>query len=122
MVPLSGFNRVVRILTVVVLPAPLGPSNASTVPCGTARSMPFRTCVFPNALVIPCASTIAVATCLLSVVEDRQVELAQPRWVGEDVDLDDPAAPDREAQDRKRPPARRPHGARGAVEERWACI
>ena len=38
--PASGFCNVVRMRTVVVLPAPLGPSRPSTVPSSTARSSP----------------------------------------------------------------------------------
>ena len=38
--PPSGRRRVVRIRTVVVLPAPLGPSRPSTVPGATERSTP----------------------------------------------------------------------------------
>ena len=48
-----------------------------------------------------------------SVVEDRQVELAQPLGVGEDVDRDDPAVADGEAHDRERlAVARRDHARR----------
>ena len=36
--------------TVVVLPAPFGPSTPSTVPRGTARSMPSSARTFPNDL------------------------------------------------------------------------
>jgi hypothetical protein len=36
------------------------------------------------------------------VVEDRQVELAEPLRVGEDVDCDDLPAPDRDGPDRER--------------------
>ena len=38
--PSSASASVVRMRTAVVLPAPLGPSTAVTVPAGTARSMP----------------------------------------------------------------------------------
>ena len=41
-VPESGRMRVVSTFTVVVLPAPFGPSSAVTVPCGTSRSSPSR--------------------------------------------------------------------------------
>ena len=40
--PLLGLVRVVRIRTVVVLPAPLGPSRASTLPSGTSSETPRR--------------------------------------------------------------------------------
>ena len=42
-VPPSAFINVVSTLTVVVLPAPLGPSREKTVPASTSRSMPSRT-------------------------------------------------------------------------------
>ena len=40
--PASGLRSVVRMRTMVVLPAPLGPSRPSTEPVGTARSTPSR--------------------------------------------------------------------------------
>src|SRR5512132_3799717 len=46
-----------------------------------------------------------------SAVQDRQVEPAQPRGIGEHIDLDDPPTPDGEAHDRDRPPPRSPHNA-----------
>ena len=45
--PSSAVLRVVRIRTAVVLPAPLGPRTAVTVPTGTWRSMPARAVVDP---------------------------------------------------------------------------
>src|SRR5580693_2133750 len=51
--PPSGGSSVVKIRTAVVLPAPLGPSTPSTVPCGTDRSMPRSACTSPNDLVKP---------------------------------------------------------------------
>ena len=49
-VPSSGSSRVVSTRTVVVLPAPLGPSSPSTVPCSTDRSNPSSavTCLSPD--------------------------------------------------------------------------
>src|SRR5215212_3441783 len=41
--PWSGSSRVARIRTIVVLPAPLGPRSANTVPSSTVRSTPSRT-------------------------------------------------------------------------------
>src|SRR4051794_30702405 len=41
-VPASGSRRVVSTRTTVVLPAPFGPSNPTTVPSGTRRSTPSR--------------------------------------------------------------------------------
>jgi predicted ATPase/DNA-binding SARP family transcriptional activator len=46
-VPASAACSVVRIWTVVVLPAPLGPSREKTVPTGTWKSMPSRTVCLP---------------------------------------------------------------------------
>jgi hypothetical protein len=53
-----------------------------------------------------------------SVVEDRHVEPAQARRVGEDVDLHDLSASDREAHNRKRPSTRGHDDARGPIHER----
>ena len=47
-VPLSGLRRVERILTMVVLPAPLEPSSAKILPRATSKSTPLRTCVSLN--------------------------------------------------------------------------
>src|SRR5262252_1143125 len=52
-VPPSAFINVVSTLTVVVLPAPLGPSREKTVPAGTSRSMPSSTVLSPNAFRSP---------------------------------------------------------------------
>ena len=46
--PPSGSSSVVRMRTVVVFPAPLGPSKPSTVPASTSRSMPFRASTSPK--------------------------------------------------------------------------
>ena len=43
----GGRDSVARIRTVVVLPAPFGPSSANTLPHGTRRSMPFSTRTVP---------------------------------------------------------------------------
>ena len=48
---------------VVVLPAPFGPSNANTVPVGTARSSPESTSVRPKRLRSPRASMASVMAC-----------------------------------------------------------
>jgi hypothetical protein len=45
--PASGVVRVARMRTVVVLPAPFGPSRANTLPLRTRRLIPFRTRVEP---------------------------------------------------------------------------
>ena len=49
-VPLVGLVSVVIIRTVVVLPAPLGPSIPSTVPAGTLRLTPSTATVSPKCL------------------------------------------------------------------------
>ncbi|SRR5690606_33128201 len=55
--PASGLSNVVRMRTVVVLPAPFGPSNPSTDPVGTSRSTPARASVSPNRFFKPSART-----------------------------------------------------------------
>ena len=55
--PPSGRSRVARIRTVVVLPAPLGPSRASTLPAGTARSTPASARWVPRVLLSPVVRT-----------------------------------------------------------------
>jgi hypothetical protein len=50
-----------------------------------------------------------------SLAQDRQVEIAKPRRIGEDVDFDNLLVPDCEAHDGKRPsiwePRNDPHGS-----------
>src|SRR5205823_8572366 len=48
--PASGRTVVVSTRTVVVLPAPLGPSSPSTVPAGTAKSIPSSATTSPKCL------------------------------------------------------------------------
>jgi len=43
-VPAVGFNRVVSIRRVVVLPAPFGPRNETISPSATSRSTPLTAC------------------------------------------------------------------------------
>src|SRR5215470_11845845 len=52
-VPASAFINVVSTFTVVVFPAPFGPSREKTVPAGTSRSMPSSTVLSPNAFRSP---------------------------------------------------------------------
>src|SRR5580693_7994062 len=54
--PRSGRSSVVRTRTVVVLPAPFGPSRPRISPAATCRSSPSRACVLPKALRRPRAS------------------------------------------------------------------
>src|SRR5262249_42473159 len=55
-VPASARNKVARMRTAVVLPAPFGPSIAKTVPSRALRSIPARAWVDPNLLVRAWAS------------------------------------------------------------------
>src|SRR5215813_15175805 len=52
-IPASAFINVVSTFTVVVFPAPFGPSREKTVPAGTSRSMPSSTVLSPNAFRSP---------------------------------------------------------------------
>ena len=54
-----------RILMVVVFPAPFGPISAKTAPCGTVRSTPFSTGVQRNFLVSPVMRIGSVISCEL---------------------------------------------------------
>ena len=56
-VPLVGTLKVVSIRTVVVLPAPLGPSMPSTEPSGTTKLTPSTARLSPNRLTRSTAST-----------------------------------------------------------------
>ena len=67
---------------------------------------------------LPAASHTVLSRRRASVVKDRQVEPAEARGVGEDVDLDDLASPEGEAHDRKRPSSRNHDDSRGSVHER----
>ena len=48
--PEKFFSNVEIILTIVVLPAPLGPNSPSTLPFSTARSRPSKAFTAPNDL------------------------------------------------------------------------
>ncbi len=63
--PASAGIRVDRIFTVVVLPAPFGPSSAKTSPSPMLRSTPSRTTFSPYALRRPFADTAIRAACLV---------------------------------------------------------
>src|SRR5690242_20368354 len=52
-VPASALSNVARTFTVVVLPAPLGPSMEKTDPAATSKSMPSSTTLSPYALRSP---------------------------------------------------------------------
>src|ERR1039457_6896170 len=68
--PDVGRKIVIRILMVVVFPAPLGPMRAKTASRGTARSMPFNTGVRRNFLVGPVIRIGSLISCeLLSMFD-----------------------------------------------------
>src|SRR2546429_5794986 len=69
-VPLVGCVRVVIIRTVVVLPAPLGPSRPSTVAGGTAKLTPSTAVLSPNLLTRSMASMAGVMTWTVSAPAD----------------------------------------------------
>ena len=70
-VPRSALMSVDRMRTVVVLPAPLGPSMAKMVPAGTSKSIPSSTTVPPNALPSPVTDSAAGAgDCMLGSMTD----------------------------------------------------
>ena len=56
-----------------------------------------------------------------SVVEDRELELTEARRIGNDVDLDDPAARDREPEHAKQPATRSHDNSYRPVHERGSC-
>src|SRR5690606_14875766 len=60
--PASGGSRVVSTFTIVVLPAPLGPSRAKIVPFRTSRSMPSSTTWSRQALRNPETATAVAST------------------------------------------------------------
>lgn len=65
----------------------------------------------------PCRQKAAVEATLS--VERAQIELAEPRRVGKDVDLGDLSAANRERHDRKRLSVERAHQAGSAIDEHW---
>src|SRR6516162_2728936 len=65
--PRSGLSNVARIRTIVVFPAPLGPSTPSTPPAGNSRSTPSSAATGPKRLPSPSATIAAPAiACLLA--------------------------------------------------------
>jgi hypothetical protein len=69
----------------------------------------------------PPGLTRAATSVGLSVLECCQVEPVEPFKISEHVDLDDLAAPDREAHDRERPSPRGHDDARGTIHQRRLC-
>ncbi len=75
--PLSGPSSVVRIRTSVVLPAPFGPSSASTLPVSADRSTPASACVVPKRFATASTSIAASTTMISSADGDRNLLRAQ---------------------------------------------
>ena len=64
----------------------------------------------------------AVGCANSSVVQNRQVELAQARRVGDRVDLDDLAVPDRETEDEEQPSTPGHDDSHGSIHESRSCF
>jgi hypothetical protein len=79
----------------------------------TVRAVAFPTCHQSRQL-----PRAAVGCARSSVVEDRKAQLAQARGIGDRVDLDDLAVPDRETQDEEQPTMPDPDDSYGSVHER----
>jgi hypothetical protein len=62
-----GLINVEKMCTIVVLPAPFGPSRAKTVPRGTSRSILSRTTLPPKDLLSPVAVIAVPSICAPSV-------------------------------------------------------
>ena len=69
--PWSGRSSVARTRTIVVFPAPLGPSSPSTPPAGSTRSTPSSAGTGPKCLPIPSATIAASVICPLLTVRPR---------------------------------------------------
>src|ERR1700759_3819731 len=80
-VPLVGCVSVVIIRTVVVLPAPLGPSSPSTVPGGTAKLTPLTAVLSPYRLTRSMASIAGVTSQTVSALADTGPLVLQARWL-----------------------------------------
>src|SRR5262249_21552064 len=100
----------IRITRVNTIPSRSTIVSAARYPCmGLVSERAARVCnrVVDGQVSAPGRAATA------SAVDGRQVELAEPGGVGEDVDLDDLPAPDGEAHDRQRPAARKPRNKSG---------
>src|SRR5580704_4556025 len=69
--PLRGRNPS-RISTVVVLPAPFGPSRPNTSPGWISKSMPFTACTSPYDFVRPCTEIAGAAEFIARYVSYRR--------------------------------------------------
>src|SRR5690242_667512 len=67
--PESRLRNPSRISTVVVLPAPFGPSNAKTSPSATVKLMPRTACTAPYDLCRSTTSTAAVTARMLAELD-----------------------------------------------------
>src|SRR4029078_1302297 len=66
--PVVGLDRPSTMSMVVVLPAPLGPRNATISPCWSSRSMPRTAGTSPHGLVTPESETAGTAVVALVLV------------------------------------------------------
>src|ERR1700722_2374982 len=82
--PDVGVVSVASILTIVVLPAPLGPRRETTAPVSTERSKPLTAVKSPNLLVRPSALTAATELDIAAPLSPRGAHGSQPprgSWV-----------------------------------------
>src|SRR5262249_24234999 len=73
--PPSGSSSVARMRTTVVLPAPLGPRSAKTVPRSTVKSIPSRTSRSPKDLRRPAVERAVVVCGVVGIDSDLCREL-----------------------------------------------
>src|SRR5258705_4999298 len=110
--PRSGISNPAMRRNVVVLPAPVGPSNATNSPSPTVSDRSLTACVFLNALETALISTSAMRTSLMQHGSDRPARrLVEDRQrIGAEVEPDMLSRPERHAGGRpclERPIARR---------------
>ena len=79
-VPASAFRSVARILTVVVLPAPLEPSRAKMLPRATSKSTPRSTSSFPYDFSRPCTRIAGPAVGCAVMSGSPRLVLRRARW------------------------------------------
>src|SRR5258705_713769 len=73
--PLSGVSSPATRRSVVVLPAPVGPSNATNSPSPTVRDRSLTACVLPNVLETAPIATSAMRTSFVQRGADRPARL-----------------------------------------------
>src|SRR3954465_6868291 len=117
--PASAARSPVQISTVVVLPAPLGPSSASTEAACSSRSSPSTAVVEPNRLTSPRTVTAAALTGSTLATDGRVP------WQGVDVDtggaLDAAALPEDQHREHHERRDERERQLEGAEVEIGAC-